>query len=63
MVLDIEGYENIVLTNMIKTNYCLPKIIVCEFDWSDKQNLINIIKIKYTLIKEFKHDFIFQRIE
>lgn len=57
-VIDVEGFENSVLTGIINSNV-LPSVIVVEHDWSDKEELRNILASHYDLLKEFEHDFVF----
>lgn len=58
-VLDVEGYENSILEQMISHSENLPKILVVETDWSDVEEMHKILDSKYMMIKEFKHDEVF----
>lgn len=58
-IFDVEGHESHILKSVIKSNV-LPKIMVVEYDWSDKNELIKIVSNKYEILKEFDHDIIFK---
>ena len=58
-IFDVEGHESHILKSVIKSNV-LPKIMVVEYDWSDKNELIKIVLDKYEVLKEFDHDIIFK---
>lgn len=59
-IFDVEGFENIILKAIMKSNI-RPNIMMVEKDWSDKNELIHIVKSRYKIIGEFKSDIIFKR--
>ena len=60
-VLDVEGHENAVLRGMIETcqRRDFPQVLVVEHDWSNKDELKQILQHDYDLVKTFDHDFVF----
>lgn len=59
-ILDVEGYENKILYSMMMEKV-FPEIMVVEFDWSSRQELLNILRPSYDLIAQGQHDFILKR--
>ena len=58
-IFDVEGHESHVLKSVMESNV-LPNIMVVEYDWSDKDELIKIVSPQYEVLKEFDHDIIFK---
>ena len=59
-IFDVEGFEDHILKSVMKSDV-LPFIMVVEYDWSDLDSLIKIVKEKYDVIQKFNHDVIFKR--
>lgn len=59
-IFDVEGYENKILKSMMNSDI-LPDVLVVETDWSDKDELINIVEPKYVIFNIFPHDIVFLR--
>ena len=57
-IIDVEGFENKILSSIMKSEV-LPDVLVVETDWSDTNELIQIVESKYYIFEKFKHDIVF----
>ena len=59
-ILDVEGFENKILKNLIRSDV-LPEVLVVEHDWSNLNELNKIVKKKYDIYRKFDHDIVYIR--
>lgn len=59
-IFDVEGFEACILRSLMQTQV-LPEILVVQYDWSNLNELRNIVSSKYKELKVFDHDIVFQR--